>query len=67
MDEFLTVQEAAQLMGVSRFTVWRRIKDGKLPVYEAGVDRRVRLVKRTDIESLMTPRPVEDREGKAAA
>ena len=66
MDEFLTVQEAAQLMGVSRFTVWRRIKDGQLQAYEAGVDRRVRLVKRADIEALMRPQPIEESKKEAA-
>ena len=67
MDEYLTVHEAAELMGVSRFTIWRRIRDGSLPAYRAGVDRRTRLVKRADVEALMRPRPIKDAEGKAAA
>jgi excisionase family DNA binding protein len=67
MDEYLTVQEAAELMGVSRFTIWRRIRDGALPAYRADVDRRTRLVKRADVEALMRPRPIEDAEEKAAA
>jgi excisionase family DNA binding protein len=67
MGEYLTVQEAAELMGVSRFTVWRRIRAGELPVYQSGVDRRARLVKRTDVEALMRPHAVEDVEKKAAA
>ena len=67
MDEYLTVQEAAELMGVSRFTIWRRIRDGALPAYRAGVDRRTRLVKRADVEALMTPQPDQAGEGKEAA
>ena len=34
---------------------------------EVGVDRRTRLVKRTDVETLMTPKPIEVDEGKVAA
>jgi excisionase family DNA binding protein len=67
MDEYLTVQQAAELMGVSRWTLWRRIRAGELRAYEAGIDRRVRLVKRADVEALMRPRPIEIDEGKAAA
>ena len=67
MDDYLTVQEAAELMSVSRFTIWRRIRAGDLTAYQSGVDRRVRLVKRSDVEALMRPQAVDDREGKAAA
>jgi excisionase family DNA binding protein len=67
MNDYLTIQEAAELMGVSRWTLWRRIRSGELRAYQAGIDRRTRLVKRADVEELMRPRSVEEDRGKAAA
>jgi excisionase family DNA binding protein len=67
MDDFVTIQRAAQVMGVSRWTVWRLVKDGKLPIYHSEIDRRVKLVRRADLAALMQPRPVGSREEKAAA
>ncbi len=67
-NDFLTLQEAADLMGVSRFKLWRLVRDGKLVAHQSERDRREKLVRRTDIEALMTPRPIEvDRAKKAAA
>jgi excisionase family DNA binding protein len=67
MDDFLTLQQAADLMRVHRITVWRLVRDGKLRMYKSETNRRVKLVKRADIEALMRPRPIEEAEGKAAA
>lgn len=68
MDDYLNLQEAAELLGVSRWTVWRRVRTGQLPTYTAGVDQRARLIKRADVEALMQPQLVlKEREGKAAA
>jgi excisionase family DNA binding protein len=67
MDDYLTLQQAADLMRVHRITVWRLVRDGKLHTYQAEMNRRVKLVKRADIEALMTPQPIEGHEGKEAA
>jgi excisionase family DNA binding protein len=67
MDDFLTLQQAADLMRVHRITVWRLVRDGKLRMYQSETNRRVKLVKRSDVEALMRPRPIEDAEGKEAA
>jgi excisionase family DNA binding protein len=67
MDDFLTLQQAADLMRVHRITVWRLVRDGKLRMYQLETNRRVKLVKRADVETLMRPRLIEDTEGKAAA
>ena len=67
MDDFLTLQQAADLMRVHRITVWRLVRDGKLRMYQSEVNRRVKLVKRADVEALMRPRPIEAEEGKEAA
>jgi len=66
-DEFLTLTQAATLLGVARMTFWRRLRDGVMPVYRSGRDRRVRLVRRADVEALLRPQPIEVDEGKAAA
>jgi len=66
MDDFLTLQQAADFMRVHRITVWRLVRDGKLRMYQLETNRRVKLVKRADVEALMRPRPIEDAEGKAA-
>jgi excisionase family DNA binding protein len=67
MDDFLTLQQAADLMRVHRITVWRLVRDGKLRMYQSETNRRVKLVKRADVEGLMKPRPIEVDEGKEAA
>jgi excisionase family DNA binding protein len=67
MDDFLTLQQAADLMRVHRITVWRLVRDGKLRMYQSETNRRVKLVKRADVEALMRPRPIEDAEEKEAA
>ena len=67
MDDFVTISEAGRIAGVPRSTIYRRIADGALRVYESPINRRVKLVKRADLARLMTPKPVEADEGKAAA
>jgi excisionase family DNA binding protein len=67
MNEFLTVQQAAEFMGVHRITVWRLVRDGKLQTFQSESNRRVKLVKRSDVEALMRPSPIEVHEGKVAA
>ncbi len=68
-SEYLGLREAAELLGVSRFTIWRLIRDGELPAYQSQVDRRQKLVKRSDVEALMQPLPLPASEHakKAAA
>ncbi len=68
-SEYLGLREAADLLGVSRFTIWRLIRDGDLDAYQSQVDRRQKLVKRADVEALKQPRqlPVSDHTKKAAA
>lgn len=55
MDEYVTLTEAAKRLGVSRWTLYRRIDELGIPVYDSPVNRRVKLVKRSDVEGLLTP------------
>ena len=66
-DEYLTLGQAARLFGVSHQTLWRRTKAGTLLTYQADLNRRVKLVKRSDVEELMRPRAIAGDEGKVAA
>ncbi len=54
-DEYMTIKEAAEALGVSRVTIYRRVRDGELEAYQSRADRRERLVRRADIEELMRP------------
>ena len=47
--EFLTIQETCQLIGVSRTTLWRTIKKGKLKAGKLG-NRTV--IRKTDLQNL---------------
>lgn len=56
--EYLTLEEAAELMQISRATLWRRLRDDAVQTYQSAQDRRIRLVRRADIEEMMQPRPI---------
>lgn len=54
-DEFVTMTEAAELLGISKATMWRRVKAGEIEVYESQVDRRRKLIRKSDIKALQSP------------
>jgi len=56
--EFLTIQEAADEMRISRVKLWRWIRDGKLVAHQSGRDLREKLVRREDVEALLAPTPM---------
>ncbi len=69
-DEYMTLGDAAEYTRVSRVTIWRMVKEGRLKAYQNPRDRRVKLVKRSELDSALTivPFPTEDEvQGKAAA
>lgn len=57
-DDFVTMREAQDILGVSKFTMWRLVKDGKLTAYQSEIDRREKLVRRADLEALSRPKPL---------
>lgn len=59
MQDFLTLTEAARYLGVSRQTLWRRIREGVLPVHASEINRRERLVKRANLDRIRAPRTIE--------
>ena len=64
--EYVTLQEAAELLGVHRGRMRLLARRHKLPVYALPTDQRVKLFRRSDLERLMQPQQLED-EGKAVA
>ena len=50
--DYVSVQEAAALMGVDRRTVWRLIVNGDLEAIRNPFDRRAKLVRREDVDVL---------------
>ncbi len=66
--EYLSIGDAAELVGVSRFKLWRWVKEGRLAAYQSEADRRQKLVLRADVLALVSPQRIEtDDMGKAAA
>lgn len=51
LGPFYTIQEAAKLLRVSEGTVWRWVRDQKLPAYRVG-DRAIR-IKKEDLPSVI--------------
>ena len=67
-DTFLPITEAAKRLGVSCFTLRRRIAEGELDAFANPLDRRARLVRTTDLERYAAIRPLaEDRRTAADA
>ena len=71
-EELLNIEQAAAAVGTYRKKIERMIADGRLPAYRSVVDRRVRLVKRADLDRVFAAiEPIEvvprDGQGKAAA
>ena len=52
-EQYITIAKAAELLRVSKSTLWRWIKEGALPAYRLG-SRRV-LIKQEDLDKLITP------------
>jgi len=55
------MQEAAEVLGVSRFQMAALVKRLKLQLYEKPADQRVKLLRRVDVEAASRPRPKTER------
>ncbi len=56
MDRFLTLIEAAEMLKVSRMTIYRYVTSGKLPAYKFGRDYRI---KAKDMHDFIESKKVE--------
>lgn len=61
LEETLTAPEVANLLRVSRQTIYNMIRTGKLPHFRVGTKVRFN---RSDIEALMKPVPANQGETK---
>ncbi len=53
-EQWLDVTTAREYLGCSRWLLWDRIRRGELPYASDPLDRRRRLIRRADLESLKT-------------
>jgi predicted DNA-binding transcriptional regulator AlpA len=60
-----TLTEAEKYMGVSRATLWRIIRQYNVPTFADVLDRRVKRVRRADIDDILAEAG-RVREGEAA-
>ena len=68
-EEFLTVEEAAHMLGVKQSTLYAYVSRGRLRSYRRGMKRQ-RLYRRAEIEALMRlapSRPPLERRTRAGA
>ncbi len=56
-EEFVNLTEAAAILHISKDKMVRLAKEGKIKTYENPLDKRVKLVRRVDVEELKKPRP----------
>lgn len=50
--QYLTVTQAATVLGTSRQRVWRLLRDGRLTAYPSDLDKRQRLIRASDLAKL---------------
>jgi excisionase family DNA binding protein len=65
-DELLTAEQAQELLGVSRATLWNLLKRYKIPRYQIPAEGRRVFFNREDIERLKQPVRLDQRPNKAA-
>ena len=62
MDDYLPLTEAAKRLGISEFTMRRRIAAGELSVWTDPLNRRRRLLRRRDLDRYAKPRRLDPQE-----
>lgn len=60
-NEFVTMAEARIILGVSTYTIWRMVREGELTAYQSATDRRRKMIRRADLDSLRELRPIDRR------
>lgn len=55
-NDFITLNEARALLGVSRMKIWRLVKEGTLTAIPNKLDKREKLVSKSEVLSLIAPK-----------
>lgn len=55
-NDLVPIEKAAEQLGVSRVTLWRRVKEWKLPVYTSPLNKRQRLISWAAVQEAAEPR-----------
>lgn len=58
-EGFVTLGQAQSRLKVSRTTLHRILREGRLPTFEDPRNKRVKLVKVEDVEEMLKPRQPE--------
>jgi hypothetical protein len=66
-DGFLTMMQVQMRLGVSKATAQKVVREAALPLYRDPRNKRVRLFKEADVEHLLQPVLVDDRQVKTRA
>lgn len=53
-DRFVSLRAAGERVGLSRWSIQRRVRDGLLPAYRTGPNSALR-VKVSDVDALLKP------------
>ena len=54
--DYVSLTDAAALLGVSRWTLYRRVAERGIPLARSAANHRVRLVRRSEVEAMRIPR-----------
>lgn len=52
--DLITLTVARNILGVSRTKIWRLVREGTLRAYANPLDKREKLVQRSQVEALLT-------------
>ncbi len=63
----ITLAEARALLGISKVTMARLVKEGRFTIYENPRDRRQKLVEEAAVRAAVQPRPLSAGKERAAA
>lgn len=57
MDDFLTLNDAAEYLGISRMKLWRLVKAEKLTATTNPLDSRERIIRKSELDKLKAQAP----------
>jgi predicted DNA-binding transcriptional regulator AlpA len=59
-NELVPIEKAAERLGTSRATLWRRVKELHLTIYTSPLDKRKRLLDWAEVDSVMRPQKIHE-------